>query len=488
MNRRDAVALLAASAATVTFDRARAAGGDARSYGLRPGASPTENSAALQRCINASVGRQVSIPAADAEYQLTGRITAPADTSIILADGARLHWVATELTGTTFLRAQTRPGIEVLGDNFRITGKGQLVGPSQGTYVPREVGILCVGNGTGGLRRGFEVTEGVEVLDWGSHGIALQFVRDVRIAHVKVSGCGYAGMQFLSCQNGQILSNLVGEIAPGTSGNAYGISCTHDSFNYAADPHAEHEGRLAANPFCSGFETAGNTVYNIPLWSGIDFHGAYECRAHDNQVYNCRNGVLLQGTSGGGENFAGEHNSVTNNTITTTQRDGAPTTITSVPRLGVSVNGGKIVRHRAIVVKGNVIDGYGDSRNTSFSLQHTYTSDVEISNNRVTNWRGAGCYCAYSDGVITDNVFGEVADPTGTACIYVAVGGQLRIAGNRHAVDAGHGALYGLYINSASDSPYVIQGNDFRSATRQQYAGRGGGRLAPTQIVGGRPS
>jgi hypothetical protein len=34
----------------------------------------------------------------------------------------------------------------------------------------------------------------------------------------------------------------------------------------------------------------------------------------------------------------------------------------------------------------------------------------------------------------------------------------------------------------------VIEGNDFRSATLQQYAGRSGTRLSPAQIVGGRPT
>jgi len=487
MNRRDALTLLAALGAAAPFARARGTSGDVRTYGMRPDASPSANAAALQRCLSANAGSQVTIPGADADYQLSGRVTAPAGTSIALGDGARLRWVATEPGGGSFLRAATRCGIEVLGDGFRLTGRGKLIGPSPGAYVAREVGILCVGADARNGRRGFEISDGVEFADWGSHAIAAQFVRDVRIARIKIGGCGYAGMQFLSCQSGQIVSNTVGPIGPGTSGNAYGISCTHDSANYDQDPHAAEDGRLAANPFCSGFEVAGNTVFDIPLWSGIDFHGAYECRAHNNSVYNCRNGLLLQGSSGAGVNFAGEHNSITDNTVTTTQMNGAPTAVASVPRLGISVNGGKLVHHRSIVVHGNTIDGYGDSHNTSFSLQHTYTSGVEISNNRVTNWRGAGCYSAYSDGVISGNEFGPVADPTGTACIYVAIGGRLRIFDNRHVADPAHAALYGIYINSSSDAPYMITGNDFRAVRSQQYAGHGGGRLSPAQISGGRP-
>src|SRR5205807_7589027 len=259
MNRRDALGLLAGLGAAVSAARARAAGGDARSYGLRPDAAPAANAAALQRYLNANAGGQALIPGADADYQLSGRIYAPAGTSIVLADGARLRWVATEPSGSTFLRAASRPGLEVLGGAFRLTGKGQLIGPSHGSYVHNEIGILCLGGGTRAAHQGFKISEGVELRDWGSHGIAAQFVQNVHIEHIKIVGCGYAGMQFLSCKSGQILSNTVGSIGPGTSGNAYGISCTHDSFNYDADPHAAGDGRLAANPFCTGFEVARNT-------------------------------------------------------------------------------------------------------------------------------------------------------------------------------------------------------------------------------------
>jgi len=89
--------------------------------------------------------------------------------------------------------------------------------------------------------------------------------------------------------------------------------------------------------------------------------------------------------------------------------------------------------------------------------------------------------------VISGNDFGPVADPVGTACIYVAIGGALRIVGNRHQADPAHAALYGLYINTPGDAPYLIEGNDFRAVRTQQYAGHGGGALSPAQIVGGRP-
>jgi hypothetical protein len=165
--------------------------------------------------------------------------------------------------------------------------------------------------------------------------------------------------------------------------------------------------------------------------------------------------------------------------------NGGPTTITETMRLGISVNGGKIVPHRTIVVSDNTIDGYGDSQNTSPSIQHTYTMGLEVSNNRITNWRGYGCFSHHSQGIIQNNTFGSVADPRSTACVYVAIAGGLRIIGNRLVVNGGRAPMYGVYINTPTDAPYVIEGNDFRAATVQQYAGHSGARLSPAQMVGG---
>lgn len=462
--------------------------GDVRRYGMTVTAAPGENAAALQRCLNASAGAvTVSIPGADAEYQIRGRVTAPPGTSISLGSGATLRWVATEPSPAALLGAPCRAGIEVLGGDFRLTGNGRLLGPSGGAYVPNEIGILCLGENATALRSGVTIADGVELSGWGSRAIALQFVSDVQVSNITISNCGYAGMQFLSCRRGRIQSNHVGEIGPGASGNAYGISCTHDSRAYAADPNAADNGRNAANPFCIDFDVAYNTVYDIPLWVGVDFHGAYDCRARSNSVFNCRHGVTMQGSSGDAVGFGGENNEVISNAVTTRRMNGDSTTVTAVPRLGISINGGARVRHRAVTVRGNAIDGFGDSQHTSFSLQHTYTSSVDISANRVSDWRGYGCYSAYSDGVISDNEFDGAADSAGTACIFVAIGGQLRILRNRHVVVGGHAALYGLYFNSPADGPYVIEGNDFTPVTLQQYAGHGGTRLSPAQIVGGRP-
>ncbi|MGH8289029.1 MAG: hypothetical protein ACREV7_08370 [Steroidobacteraceae bacterium] len=454
--------------------------GDVRRYGMRPDAHPRANAAALQKSFAATAGETPTvIRGRGTEYPLGGRLVAPKGTSIILGDGARLRWSETETGEARLLRGATRPGIEVQGGDFHLSGDGELVGPSRSVYVANEIGILCVGRSAADPYNGLTIGPGVKLSNWGSRGLAAQFVSNIRVTGVVIIHCGYGGMQFMSCRDGKILSNQVGGIGPGASGNAYGISCTHDSLGYAEDPNAVTDGRRAANPFCSNFEVASNSVHDIPLWTGIDFHGAYDCSAHDNRVHNCRNGILLQGSSGEAAGFAGENNSLINNTITTATLTGGPTSVREVTRLGVSVNGGKHVRHRSVTMRGNIIDGYGDSRNTSFSLEHSFTTDLSIDSNTISNWRGYGCYSAFSQGVIQDNEFGAVADPRSTACIYVAVGGVLRIIGNREVPRGGAAPLYGVYINSPDDRSCVIRDNDFRAVRLLQYAGHGATRLMP---------
>src|SRR5215469_3493459 len=141
LNRRETIALLGGLGLSAPFARLRAASRDVAAYGLKADASPAVNTAALQQCLNDNAGSTIRIPGAQADYQLSGRITAPAGTSLVL-DGARLRWVTTEPKGSTFLRSPTRPGIDVIGDNFRLSGSGQIIGPSDGQYVAQEIGIL----------------------------------------------------------------------------------------------------------------------------------------------------------------------------------------------------------------------------------------------------------------------------------------------------------------------------------------------------------
>ena len=484
--RRQVLAALAGStvlAVAAPTAGATTTGTDPRRNGLRAGGEPLANAKALNEALAAAAAARSPLLIPGGDFPLAGRLVAPAGSHIVLADGARLRWVDIAATGTPFLGSPAHAGLEVSGDDFALTGRGELLGPGGGAYRPLEIGILAVGAGIDTPRRGLRIADGVRIANFGSHGIALQYVTGIDIDGIALEDLGYAGLQGLSCADGRIQRCAVRRIGPGTSNNAYGISFTHDSRRYGEDPRAQDDPAHHPNAFCRNISIADNVVEDIPVWSGIDFHGAYDCEAVRNEVYNCRNGVLLQGSSGDAVKFGGANNRVADNRVTIRRRDGGPTTITLVPRLGISVNGGSVVPHRAVTVENNRIDGYGDSQHTSFALQHTYTSGVMIRGNRLDNWHGYGCYSAYSSGAILDNEFGPVGEPANSACIYVAIGGALEIAGNRHLADRGAAATYGVYVNTPTDPPpHAIHDNDFSAVTGFAYAGHGGSRLAPGQI------
>ncbi len=463
--------------------RALAVVTDPRQFGLRAGGDPIANARALNTALAAAAAglSRLEIPAGD--VPLAGRLVAPAGSHIVLADGARLRWVDMSATASPVLGTATHAALEVVGDDFSLTGHGELLGPGPGAYRPAEVGLLAIGAGIDAPRRGLRVGDGVRIANFGSHGLLLQYVTAVEIEDVLFEDLGYAGVQGLSCTDGFVRHCVVRRIGPGVSNNAYGISFTHDSRRYGDDPRANDDPAHHPNAFCRNISVTDNVVEDIPIWTGIDFHGAFDCEALRNSVYNCRNGILLQGSSGDAVKFAGANNRVADNRITVRRRDSSPTTITQVPRLGISVNGGSIVPHRAVTIENNSIDGYGDSQHTSFALQHTFTSEVLIRRNRIDNWRGYGCYSAFSSGAIIENDFGPVVEPANTACIYVAGGGALEIAGNRHVPTAGSAATYGVYLNTPTDPPaHAIHDNDFTAVTSFPYAGHAGSRLAPAQI------
>lgn len=462
--------------------------GDVRRYGMVGDAGTTTNNTAFQNAINANAGAYpVRVPAGvSGYYKLTARITAPANTQIILEDGAELRWTATTATGSNFLGAATRPGIEVLGDNFRIEGQGILRGPSVASYVSNEICIYMLGTSTIVRKSGLYVGQGVEMVSWGSYAIVPMFVDNFQILGTIIHDCGYIGILPMSCRHGRIQRNTLYSMTPGVGSEAVAISLSHDSTNYSADPNAATNGRLAVNPFCIDVDVSFNTVYDIPLWTGIDAHGAYDCTFSFNKVYNCRRGIQVASSSGAAVNYAGEGNEISFNTITSRKRDGSATTVAGGLIDGITVNGGSTVMHRGVRVVGNDIEGCGDTTNASASMSFARVREAVILCNTIRNWAGVGFYTFDGDGVIHGNVFGAVSNAAGARCIRIdtaSTTGAWAITNNRHRPQAGTLAIEGLRIDTAT--PRIIIGdNDFDSATTP-YVNVDGARVLRRQLFAG---
>lgn len=445
--------------------------GDARRYGYIADNGVTDNTLAIQNALDANAGfTQVYIPAGG-YGAITGTLTGR-NVPIFMEEGSELRWTATTADGPSWLGAPSRPGIQILDDNFKIKGHGKLTGPSSGSYVANEFCLIRVGTSATSRGVGFEVQD-VEISGWGSYGIGLQFVEDIHIENTKIHDCGYHGMAFLSCLHGIVHANKVYSITPGTSSNAYGISCSHDSTSYSSDANASSAPRQTTNPFCIDFDISFNEIYDIPLWIGIDAHGLFDSKVHHNTVYNCLNAIQIAGSSGDAANYAGENNEITDNVIYATQRDGTATTVANGGaastgyQYGITVNGGSTIYHRRVSVARNMIIGVGNkSGGTAFAIQATYVQDCVIADNIIATCYGDAIYGAYFSGNINGNRFGAPGQAASSRAIYLAGNnGRVTINSNVHDTHGGNAYATGVDMSSTGAVRVVVNGNDFDYAT-----------------------
>lgn len=451
-------------------------------YGANNDSGGTSNQTPFQNALTACAGNCPVIvqPLSPAGYfgGFTAPVTVPSGSHVVLRDGAELRWAMTSLTGPTWLGSATRPGLNITGGNVRIEGKGILSGPSgAGVYTSQEMGIICVGTSAAAPITGIYISEQIEIRWWGSDGIAFKWVNDFAVLGSVIHDCGYAGMHALTCTRGAFQRNEVYNITPGTSGNAYGFSGTYDS-----NAGAPTNSRSDPNHFCIGVDVGHNFIHDIPLWLGIDFHGAFDCDVHDNRVYNCW--TAIQVASAGGTLYAGENNSVVNNVCDIAQYNGSATTVVNPAPMGITVNGGAAGAgqyHVGVRVIGNEIVGYGNPSGNSYSIQASFTDSAVIADNIIRNWAGYGIYTASSiGGVISNNVFTALSGSStaNDACIYVnTVTTPWIVEGNMHRVASGTAAHFGCTILASSVPAMLMRDNDFASAQTAPYGNGVGGAL-----------
>ena len=196
----------------------------------------TNNTTAIQNAINSlTSGGVLYFP--PGTYVCGALTVGNADVTFDMSAGAALKF-STLGAGVA--------GITVNANNFAITG-GKLQGPAPSVYVVNEIGIKMVGTSTSVRKSGLELRN-VEITQFGRAGVSCKFVDNILLNECYIHYCGYAGAEFLSCNNGVATKNRILYITPGTVGNMYGITLTHDSTGYNTDPNAGT--KLAANPFC----------------------------------------------------------------------------------------------------------------------------------------------------------------------------------------------------------------------------------------------
>ncbi len=360
--------------------------------------------------------------------------------------------------------------ITVNTNNFAITG-GKLQGPAASVYVANEIGIKMIGTSTTVRKSGLELRN-VEITQFGGHGVYAQFVDNILLTECYIHYCGYSGASFLSCNNGVATKNRILYITPGTVGNMYGITLTHDSTGYNIDPNVGT--KAAANPFCINWYVGQNFVaYNA--WEPIDCHGGYEIIIDGNHVYASYGGIACSSSSGDAAAYAGANNVITNNIIDARNPDGTASGYEN-DNYGINLNGGSVLNHRNVVCTNNLISAHGILGNTnSGAIQAVYVQNGNISNNIIRRWGGAGVVAtASSSMLINDNTFldlGGAAAGAENAIMIETVstlGNTFTITNNSVQANGGTAATVGVRAPQLTTLP-LFSGNDFAAATSTGY-------------------
>ena len=360
--------------------------------------------------------------------------------------------------------------ITVNVNNFSIEN-GKLQGPAASVYVANENGIHMIGTSTSVRKSGLELRN-VEITQFGGHGIYAQFVDNILLDGCKIHYCGYSGASFLSCNHGVATKNQFLNITPGTSGNMYGISLTHDSTGYSSDPNAGT--KLAANPFCWDWYVGYNyAAYNA--WEPIDCHGGYEITIDSNKVYASYGGIALCSSSGDAAGYAGYDNAVINNVVDARNPDGTASTYEN-DNYGINLNGGSTLNHKNVVCTNNIVINHGILGNTnSGAIQAVFVQNANISNNIVQKW-GGSCIIgtASSSLIISKNTFLELGGTAAGAenAIMIettsSLGNTITITDNSMQANGGTAGLVGVRAPQLTTLPY-FSGNDFAAASSAPY-------------------
>jgi parallel beta-helix repeat protein len=459
-------------------------------YGGVADSGTTDNTTALQNALTACQGACpvfVTQQASGAYFgNINGVVTMPVGSDLRFSVGARLDWKT--VSNAVVWATATYKGALLAKANCKISGKGVISGPSaNNTFTSLECGITAIGTSAASKQFGLEIRD-VEIRNWGQFGVLLKWLQDVTLENTIIHDCGYGAFVTASCTNQVVTKNEVYNIHPGSAGNAYGLQFTFDS-----GAGSITNSRTDANHMPIGIECSENFVHDIPLWTGIGTHGSFEFHCHGNRIYNCE--IPIQDASANtSPNVVGENSVIENNIIVAAQYNGGATGISSTHG-GITVNGALTTAlHRGVIVRGNVIDGYGTaSLGGAASIQAQLCDNPVIDGNIIKNWTGLGVYLyGGTGGVVVNNTFGALNASFADSALIAVDGGQVvggsspLIQGNVHRIPSGTAAVFGILLQTAASggadtSGLLIGPNDFASVTTL-YGNFVGGALAPADI------
>jgi hypothetical protein len=344
----------------------------------------TDDSQAVQFAF--SSGAQVTAIAGMTYYCGSATIDIPA--------GARasIYGVAlrTAVNGTTFL--------DVVGDDVEILG-GEIYGRGNSVATGDEALIRFSGSSAASYRTGLLVRD-CYLHDSGFYGVFGEFSRDLVVSNCYIEAIGYAAVLGLSCVNWKINGNVIDDVSPGDSGNAYGVAFTRDG-------SATGTGTYPAPTDC---EAIGNTISNIPLWEALDTHGGQRITFANNTIKNCLYGINVSPIPA--VPVTPSSVVITGNVIDSGDESADP---------GRAIGSGGFDgsnKAQNIVVYGNVIRAFGLASNNEGAIMFQYTDGLVVANNVIEDSRASGI-CLLQDNdefVISCNSIRGIRNGVANAC------------------------------------------------------------------------
>lgn len=414
----------------------------------------TNDTDAIRSALTAGSGKTVFFPSGT--YKITDKLTLSNASTRICGAGkyqTTISWTgggASYSVGAGTIYGQTGTAAIVITASNCAVSDLTVKGPVSGSYSAGQRLIVVCGASSSNMNNEFALSNCI-LRDSGSAGVILIFCEKFRISGNEIYNIGYEAVQMISCRKVLVDSNYVHDITPGTIGNMYGISLSHDSTLWPGDK--------TTSPFTDDAIVVNNRVENI-AWEGISNHGGERHTVIGNQIYNVGWCISLGSSSGGASDYSGGDHVIIGNDC-----DSGPT----YAHTGhCSYRGGTSQYLTNIRIIGNSFRRMGlpDSA-TGGAIRFLYASRVTMSGNIIREWRGHGIYMTNSSAMnIEGNHISKLAaaDTYGYAITTDSDISELLISGNHVITDGGTIAARGISLY-ASATTLVSCRSNFITAT-----------------------
>jgi hypothetical protein len=349
------------------------------------------------------------------------------------------------------------PFLDITGNDVVILG-AEIEGHGNSALTSAaEVLVRFVGSSVASYRSDL-LLQDCHIHHGGFYGVFCEFAENVLIAGCRFAAIQYTAVAGTTVNRMRVNNNTIHDIGPGDSGQCYGLFFSR----------REGTNNLVTHPRPKDCQASSNTIYNIPTWEALDAHAGERIVFSNNTIHGCRLGINVSRDSDG---YPPLNVVVADNIIDIGSVSNPYRAIGS----GGTFGSGKEAKN--IVVKGNVVRGYGLDSNEDGAIMFQYTDGLIIEGNIVENSRGvAVCILQENnDFMASNNVIRGVQSGVGNAAgISIRNTTQTGHVADNY-IDAS--AEIGVFIGNSN--PGVSFGNNriVTSGTRYSSALYGGAGL-----------